>query len=189
MTLTKSSTPADLVSLAEARSQLRFWDNSDTSEDPYISALVSAAQESVRRHCSRSFTETTWALKLNCFPPAIKLPMPPAKSVTSITYLDANADTQTLAAANYRLFGAGGYDPFVAPAWNTSWPVTATDEPDAVTVTYVAGESEVPTPVKQAILLLVSHLFEHREAASTDSMVDIPFGVDALLKDYRQRGF
>ncbi|AYE16597.1 TPA: phage gp6-like head-tail connector protein [Escherichia coli] len=39
---------------------------------------------------------------------------------------------------------------------------------------------------KLALMLLVSHWYENREAVSSDSTNTIPFGVDAILKQYRK---
>lgn len=174
------------VSLPEAKKQTRCEFHTD--DDALLTGLTAAATEWVERHTGRSLAEHTWTLTLDSFAEAIRLPMPPATGINSVTYIDADGATQTLASAVYRLYGAGGFDPFVRPAWSTCWPVTADGEPDAVTIEYEAGAA-CPTPVKQAILLLVSHLYENREASTEAALKDIPFGVDALLKDYRQQGF
>lgn len=190
MTLIESGPGTAPVSLAEARAQLRFIEEADTADDAYISALVDAACAWTQKHLGRSLAaDTEWTLTLDCFPASIKLPMPPAATVDSVVYLDANGDAQTLSAAAYRLYGAGGFDPFVRPAWGTDWPATADGEPDAVTVTYTAGYETLPAPIKQAILLIVSHYFENREASSAIDLKHLPMGVEALLKDYRQQSF
>lgn len=186
MTLVLTTAGASPVSLAEAKKQTRC--DFHTDDDALLTGLVAAATEWTERHTGRSLAEHTWTLILDKFGDAIRLPMPPATGINSVTFIDADGDTQTLASTAYRLYGAGGFDPFVRPAWSTCWPFTADGEPDAVTIEYEAGAA-CPTPVKQAILLLVSHLFENREASTEAALKDIPFGVDALLKDYRQQAF
>jgi uncharacterized phiE125 gp8 family phage protein len=188
MTLIESGPGAEAVTLAEAKAQLRIAAD-DEYEADLIGALVTTASAWVQRHTGRSLTEAEWTLKLDCFPATIKLPMPPAATVDSVSYIDAGGEAQTLAPSAYRLFGAGGFDALVIPAWNTSWPATAEGEPDAVTIVFTAGYETTPTPIKQAILLLVSHWFENREDSTTIDTRRIPMGVDALLKDYRQQAF
>lgn len=186
MTLILTTAGTAPVSLAEAKKQAHCEHHTD--DDAYLEALITAATGWVQTHTGRSLTTNVWTLTLDAFVEAIRLPMPPAISITSVTYLDADSAEQTLASANYRLYGAGGFDPFVRPAWSTSWPVTADGEPDAVAIVYTAGAA-CPASVKHAILLLIGHLFANREASTEAALKDIPFGVDALLKDFRQRSF
>jgi hypothetical protein len=47
-------------------------------------------------------------------------------------------------------------------------------------VTYVAGV--IPASIKQAIMLIVGHLYEHREENSEISLKTLPMGVTELLK-------
>lgn len=49
------------------------------------------------------------------------------------------------------------------------------------------GKSTVPAPIRHAILLMVSHLFNNRDAVTTTQAqpVTLPLGVDALLSPYR----
>lgn len=44
----------------------------------------------------------------------------------------------------------------------------------------------VEDDIKLALMLLVSHWYENREPVSSDSVNTIPFGVDAILKQYRK---
>jgi len=47
----------------------------------------------------------------------------------------------------------------------------------------------VPGPLKQALLLLVSELYENREAAGDRPRVELPFAVSALVAPYRVWSF
>lgn len=49
------------------------------------------------------------------------------------------------------------------------------------------GKSTVPAPIRHAILLMVGHLFAHRDAvtATTAKPEQLPLGVEALLSSYR----
>ena len=50
---------------------------------------------------------------------------------------------------------------------------------------YEAGK--VPAPIRHAILLMVSHLFNNRDAVTTTAAqpATLPLGVEALLSPYR----
>src|SRR5690606_7732666 len=68
-------------------------------------------------------------------------------------------------------------------------------ESRAVAITCKAGyanddgppvRSTVPDPLKVAILLLVGHWYQHREAVSAAGMAPLPFAVEALIAPYRR---
>ena len=71
-----------------------------------------------------------------------------------------------------------------------SWPGTTLKTAAGVTITFVAGygatSASVPESIRQAILLLVGHWYENREATvGVGNMQVLPMGVKALLSDYR----
>jgi uncharacterized phiE125 gp8 family phage protein len=122
---------------------------------------------------------------------ALRLPMPRLISVTSITYLDNSGTLQTLDPSQYTV-DAASQPARIVPSVNLTWPTTDYYIPGSVKVTYVAGsygdgvnKDICPLSIKQAILLLVGHLYENREATSTLNPKALPLGVDALLNPYR----
>ncbi len=106
-------------------------------------------------------------------------------SVESVKYVDANGALQTLDPTQYAV------DDVSVPgrlrlAYNCSWPSTR-EQWDAVKIVYWVGwaVADVPTPIKQAILLLVSQLYEHRTPeVIARAIVQIQFTFDALLAPY-----
>ena len=42
----------------------------------------------------------------------------------------------------------------------------------------------VPAQIKQAILLIIGHLYENRESVSVERMYEIPMGAQTLLGSY-----
>lgn len=205
MNLSRTSAPAKLpVTLAEAKTHLRV---DTTEEDDRITGILGAATAHVDGYAGvlgRPLITQTWALKLERFPryafirsdlragrpidDRIRLPLPPVQSVSSITYVDPDGATQTWAAAKYQLV-AKETRPHVVPAYGETWPTTR-DVPEAVTVTFVAGygddTTDVPEPIRQAILLLAGHWYQHREAVATGVVVnEVKMAVDALLTPYR----
>jgi len=148
----------------EAKVHLRVTDD-DAGDDAYIGTLVSAAREYCERFCRRTFPTTTLRLTLDRFPPnarAIVVPYPPLVSVSSITYSDPNGTTQTLSANQYVVDNQSEPGRIV-PAYSLVWPTTRGLVND-VTVILIAGSATVRASVKQAILLLVGHWYEHRES-------------------------
>jgi len=67
-----------------------------------------------------------------------------------------------------------------------SWPATY-DKINAVEIIYSAGYgaagSNVPKPLKQAMYLILGHLYENREQVG-DIQHEIPFGAEILMSPY-----
>uniref|UniRef100_A0A6M3K180 Putative head-tail connector n=1 Tax=viral metagenome TaxID=1070528 RepID=A0A6M3K180_9ZZZZ len=80
----------------------------------------------------------------------------------------------------------------ISLAYGKSWPTTTLRPVNGIKVTFTAGygdaASSVPAAVRQAMLLLIGHLYENREAVVTGTMVnEMPLGVSALL--WKRRAF
>jgi len=150
------------VSLAEMKDHLRV---SITDEDTMIESMITAAREYLVSTLNRSMVNTSWLLTLDNFPGTIYLPRSKASSITSIKYDDSNATEQTLAASNYRL-DTSSYQSRITETVGGSWPVTY-EQTGAVRVIYVAGDgaaaADVPGPLKHALKLLCSDMYELRE--------------------------
>jgi uncharacterized phiE125 gp8 family phage protein len=151
------------VSIAAAKAYLRI-DSGD--EDGVIEGLIKAAREMVETDAEISLLPQTLTWYLDAFPAwEISLRRPPVNSITSITYLDQDGTSQTLAASEYR-FDGYSRPARLSPAYNEQWPTTHPVS-NAVTIVAAAGYSsvsQVPQMIKQAILMLVGHWYRNREA-------------------------
>jgi len=167
------------ITTAEAKSQLRI-DSSD--EDTLVDNYITVARQTLETLMRRAFVTQTITLKYDSFPSRIRLPRPPSTSVTSITYVDTDGATQTWDSANYVLDSQ--VEPAsIQPAYDVDYPNTRT-QPNAVTVTYVAGygsASDVPESIRLAIRLLVGSYYENREATSVAKANELPLGIQMLV--------
>lgn len=184
MALSLVTAPAiEPVTVAEARAHLRIDGN---DHDDVIARLIRAARRRAEAATRRALVTQTWDLTLDDFPCwAIEMPRPPLVSVTHIKYYDTTGAQQTLSAALY-LVDSKSEPARITPAYGQSWPMTR-DQVNAVEVRFVAGygaDTAVPDDIKAAILLMVGHLFEHREEVSDLQTYKLPFAVDALLDHY-----
>ena len=105
-------------------------------------------------------------------------------SVSSIKYYDTSNVEYTLDPVSYFT------DTKSEPGWvylnyGYTWPSITLREINAVCVTYVAGYgatgTSTPAAVRQAILLLVGHFYEHRESVTDKQLINVPTAVDSLL--------
>ncbi len=174
---------AEPITLEEAKAQCKV-DIAD--DDALITSLITAARVYCEKIGWRAYLTQTIQLWIDEWPSSgrISLPKPPLQSVTSIKYYDTADVEATLGTDVYAV------DTISEPglAWlkyNQTWPTTLLREHHGICVTYVAGwtyAANVPQSEKQAMLLLVGHWYENREA-TTVGVVSRPidFAVRALL--------
>lgn len=179
------------VSLEEAVAHLRL-DAED--EDDLVEGLINAATAYLDGFfgvLGRCLVTQTWRQDFDNFDTRLNLPQFPVASISSVTYLDTAAASQTVAAASYALLhdDHGAYarfdDLFTFP------PVVVEHGP-RVSVTYVAGTAvaSVPQAIKQAILLLVGHWYEQRATVNVGNITtELEFTVNALIAPYRRIRF
>jgi len=173
------------VTLAQARAHLQ---EPPTSQDAQILAMAFAAREHAETFTGRALVTQTWELLLDRFPSGreIELPFPPLQSVTSVKYIDPDGAEQTFASSNYHVDAAATPGRLRLKS-TASWPAIA-EQPNAVTVRFVAGYggmAAVPFTIKAAILLVVGHLFAHREENQDFAVHAMPLGAERLLWPHR----
>jgi hypothetical protein len=109
-----------------------------------------------------------------------------------VTYFDANNVLQTLSSSQYYVTNVGD-DTRCGRLWLNEaagffWPNVAV-RPDAVRVTAsygYANATRVPEPLKHALKLMVSQMYEQRTPQVTGTIVaNIDFTIDALIAPYR----
>lgn len=154
----------EAVTTAEAKNHLRV-DISD--DDILIDDFVSMAREKFEEENGRTMCTTTWKMVLDAWPrkPYIMLPRPPLASVTSVSYIDSDGNTTVWNSANYivETLRTPGR---IHLAENATWPSATLRAASPITITYVAGWSDVadiPKRYKGAILLLAGQYYENRE--------------------------
>lgn len=173
------SSASEPLTTAEVKTHLRI---DFTDDDAYLSALITAARQYAEVTQGRAIVSATYVEKYDAFPWMIYVPSPPLISVTSIAYLDTAGDSQTLSSSLYTV-DTSSMVGRITPAYGYTWPSTQ-DVINAVTLTYVAGyagASDVPQTTKQAMLMLISHWYEHRSAVADVQMMPVPMAVQTLL--------
>lgn len=183
---------AEPITLAEAKLHLRIED-SVTDEDDLIESLIVAAREAAEHETGRALITQTWELVIDAFPAcAIELPKSRLLGITSVIYVDAAGDSQTLDSSAYT--ADTDQEPgWVLPAVDTEWPETL-DTANAVRIRYTAGygaaAAAVPDAIKAWMKLRLGALYRHREELSgiashelagrfTDRLLD-PFRIMVL---------
>mgnify|MGYP000303691236 CR=1 FL=1 len=181
--------PADEpVSLADAKAHLKV---DDSNEDQLVQALVTAARAHLELATRRAFLTQSWSLFLDRWPEGgtVALPFGPVQSVDAVRLHDEGGTATTLAGSEY-VVDTVSLPARVARPGHDGWPGRATRALNGIEIMFTAGfgaaPGDVPAPLRQAILQLVAHWFEHREPLAFDgAAIEMPAAVKALIAPYR----
>lgn len=156
---------AEPVVKADVKTQLRL---DGTDNDTMIDSLIIVARQTVEAILKKKLITTGVRAGYDILPALISLPLAPVLSITSVTYLDDDGDTQTLSSSLYNT-DLESEPARIAIAESASYPTPA-NRPGAVKVNYTVGygasASDVPQAIKQAIIEIVIDLFEHPEMSA-----------------------
>ena len=147
------------ISLAEQKLHSRVTTDDD---DAILAIYIKAARRSCELFQGRAYINQTLDLTLDNFPcnGIIYVPRAPLVSVTSITYVDTDGTSQTLASSEYTA-DTKSEPGRIYPAYGEAWP-SVRDQPNAITVRFVAGygttKGSVPDMFRAAIILLSTNL-------------------------------
>lgn len=173
------------VTATEAKLHCRI---DHATEDTLIDRLIEVARQQCEDIAQRAFITRTYTAYLDRWPGAwFELPYPPLIAVTSIKYYDdAGSAAVTYASSNYQV-DAHSEPGRVALKTNLSWPSVTLRDLNGVEIIYTAGygaAADVPDRYKAAMLLMIGHLYEHRESVLVEqgvSVTQLPQGVYDLL--------
>lgn len=201
--LTLVTAPAlEPVTLQEAKNHARI-DTAD--DDALLNDLIAAARLNAEEYLRRSLVTQSWRLTLDpCsggnepwwdgvregassslfggLPDAVSLPKGPVQTVTSVTTTGSTGTSSTFASTNYYLDTAGGRLVLYPTA---AWPSDLRSAA-CCAILFAAGygdkASDVPQPIRTAILMHVARMYDER------LVCEMPEGCQRLLNPYRVLG-
>lgn len=181
---------AAVLSLAELKAALRI---SHDDHDTFLTLALAAAQTHLEGWDSvtkRALVNQSWRVAV---PNAGKwgrlfAPLAPCSAATAIQYYAPDADTLSNATlSDFRLIKGPDWA-YLEPKDGKSWP-SLDDRPDALqavfTCGYGAAGTDVPAPLRHALILLCGHLNENREETTALRLEKLPFGFESLVNPYR----
>ena len=162
-------------------------DAATSAEDDLLEALIATAREYCEGFQNRAYITQKWELWMDGFPSRdfIRVPKPPLQSVEAVKYYGTDNTEYEMLVTDY-FVDIKSEPGRLALTYSASWPTTTLRPVNAVCVEFTAGygdaATDVPKRVNHAMLLLIGHWWEHREA-SMDGKVskEIEFAVKALL--------
>jgi uncharacterized phiE125 gp8 family phage protein len=181
------------ISVGELKTHLRL---DGVSEEGLLAGFITTARLQIEAALSLALITQTWSWTLDHWPQraAVELPMSPVQSVTGITVTQPGS-IMTIPSSAYILDG------MAVPArliTRTDWPRTASPAL-GITINFAAGfgshPSDVPPPLRQALMQLAAHWYGHRDAdgacaggAGGPAITPgpLPPSVNNLLQPYRR---
>ena len=176
------------VSLAEAKAHLRV---DGSAEDTLISSLIITSRLHVEAALGLALVTQSWSLFLDAWPsgPHVRLPLRPVQSIDAVQLYAPDESVETLNPDIYLLDGAGIPARLIRQG-SLAWPAPkriANGIEIAFTAGYGPAVADVPAPIRQAVLLLVAHWYEHREPIEIGAAhTAVPHMVSELLHPYRR---
>jgi uncharacterized phiE125 gp8 family phage protein len=167
---------AEPISLTEAQAHCRV-DSSDDAD--YLTALIEAARDYAEWFQGRTYITRVYELSEKYVAgEAIALIRGPVQTVDAVSAADSDGVLTALTD-----------DEYTVDMYQHIPTVTVSSVPTGtlgIVIEYTAGygdePSDVPQRIRQAILLLIGHWYEHREAVVKGGQKDeLPHGVAALL--------
>ena len=183
------------LTLDEITQQINLYQ--DESQDVYLKSLELAVRQAVEDYLGMSIFPVSYrvyygAESMAATPCALDLPevsqnqypSQPGLTIDAVRYYNINvpATLTTIASSNYQ------YDPSGNKVILQSLPSDINSNmtaPIMVDYSTVANVLQTYPVIKQAGLLLYTHLYNNRSNSTAANLRDIPFGFDQLLRPYK----
>ena len=192
MATVQTSAPAvEPLTLADVKMHLRVDSN---DEDPLLQSLIMTARLHIEVALGLALVAQTWSCFFDRWPPAqntaaeaLVLPLSPVKSVDAIRVYADDGTYAALPVAGFAIDLAGSRTRVVR-RFDTQVPAPGrrlNGIEIAITAGFGATPADVPAPIRQALLLLVAHWYEHRDPGEIGSVeARVPAAVSTLLAPY-----
>jgi len=176
------------LTINDIRDFLRI-DNTDS--DMLLEAMITAARNWAEQVTGRALITQTWTYYLDDWPDEdyVKLPYagPLQSPITSLVYTDYANTATTWTATNY-IADIKSTPGRLVLAYDIAWPTVTLYPVNPICITYVCGygtPDNVPEPIKIAMKIAISDMFENRESIGKNPGGSINPILDRLLFTYR----
>lgn len=174
------------VSLDDTKAHLRV---DGTDEDALISSLILTSRLHIEAALGLALITQSWRLLLDRWPKEgeVRIPLRPLQSISEVRTYNAAGASEVLATERYMVDAAANPGRLVPVG--PGWPLPGRAA-NGIEIGFIAGygdtDGDVPAPIRQALLLLVAHWYEHRDPVEIGTAAAaIPAAVSRLLKPYR----
>lgn len=178
--------PGDPVSMAELAAHLRLnYGFADTGvEDALLQLYLRNATAAIEARLGQALVRRSFIVETDCWDRKgrIVLPIGPVVEVISLTLL--RGDVATSMSTGGLMVSSGASRQILSGLGSTALPTIPTG--GIARITFDAGHGidpdGVPGNLRQAVLILAAHLYEHRLGGEDDAM---PGSVATLIQQHR----
>lgn len=171
------------VSLEEAKIFLRTIGDDVSEDDAVLTPVISAAREYCENVTGRSLAPQTVTAYPSSFTTTMLLPRPPVVEVLAVRYRDESGVAKVVDPSKYVVNTFEGTITMLDIPQFKPYPANPYE------IEYVTGytKEQLPRAIRQAILMLLTHWYDNREAIAAGSrfnLVEVGL-VPTLLKQYK----
>ena len=175
------------ITVGQAKAHLRI---DHDEEDTFLTSLISTSRLQIEAALDLALITQSWSWRFDSWPGGheVQLPLWPVQSVDTVrtackceAFLAKSADEFILDGTSKpaRLISKSG-----------AWPqpgIPALGIEIAFKAGFGDAANDVPEPIRQALLMLVAHWYEHREPLEIGTeATSIPNAISGLLRPYRR---
>lgn len=180
------------VVYADAKTHMRI-EAAFTTDDAYITSLLTAAKDQVEDLCSIRLITQTWKWTLDDFMfdrRFMQIPLAPLASVSSVKYTDSSGALGTMPDTDY-IVDAVSKPGRIVLKDSASWPTATLRAANGVEITFICGYgaagTNCPARLLQAIKFLTAHWYENREPVLVGniSAQKLPDAFHALIAQFK----
>lgn len=163
------------VSVEDVKLQLNI---TNPNEDAFLTNLIEVAAAMIDgpHGIGIALCPQTYEFSLNGLSSNFTIPIYPVRSVDKIEWTEHDGVDYSSTALRF--------DRNTNPC-QVYHDIRATPREGSAVLTFTAGFTTVPADLRQAIVMLVGHLYENREATSAVKLETVPMAVDTILARYR----
>lgn len=179
-------TVTEWLTLDEITQQLNLFQ--DESQDAYLQSLELATRMAIEDYLGMAICSTQYRVyyaNFGLYASTMYLDLPEVSRSTDVTInsvqVYSTTTPTTLASSTY------AYDPTGNRVVLTTLPTLSQDVANPIVVTYTQNPTQLAAypVIKQAGLMLLTHLYNNRSNSTEGNLKEIPYGVAALLRPYK----
>ena len=164
-------------------------------DDEKLALFLDGAIAYVAQQTSLVLSPTEYRVERSCWwTDKLEILLTPVRDITAVGYLNVAGSLQTLDAEKYR-WARTASGATITLLDTSGLPSIAQNRDDAVQISVEGGfdidgatgsgddpELVLPRQARNAIIMLAAHWYANREAALASELKEIPFGVEALIR-------
>jgi uncharacterized phiE125 gp8 family phage protein len=176
------------LTLDEITQQLNLFQ--DESQDAYLQSLELATRMAIEDYLGMAICSTQYRVyygNFGLYNTSLYLDLPEVSRSTDVTINSVQVYSTSATTATTMASSTYSYDSTGNRVIVNSLPTLSQDAANPIVVTYTQNPTQFSAypVIKQAGLMLLTHLYNNRSNTTEGNLKEIPYGVAALLRPYK----